>query len=337
VRAGAFSIILGGILCALPASAQFKLSGYLSALYENGQSESDYPEGTFHQVKAGLLFSGQTAKIFDYGLEIQFKSESHVEIEEAWVGVVPTESFHLKLGFYLVPFGTYNTANRPHQTFFIQPPLPQARLYPESWRDIGLLAEGKWGFLRYSVYLGNGVREGTDLEAGQQFKDNNGNLAGGGRLSFLLSETFDVGLSYYRGRYDDAGQRSLELKGADLNWETTAFHVLYEYGKALIDNPSDYSRGTSDGHFFLFSVNLAGVSPLVSYQTLKYEDPYHGQGFDPLGLPGTGIATDISRWTVGLVYAASDGLLFKIEYDFNKEKLVEQANNVFLVQAALQF
>ena len=336
LKARSAFIILGCLLFFLPAVAQDKLNGYLSAEYENGQKESDSPEGTFGRVRAGLLFAGMAANIFTYNLEVRFRSESRLEIEEAWVGFAPSSSFELKLGFYLVPFGKYNTANRPHQNPFIQAPLPQAYLYPESWRDVGVLADGKWGSVGYSVYLGNGLREGRDLQDGQQFKDNNGHLAAGGRVSFLLSQSFEVGASYYRGHYDDAGQRKLELRGADITWKSEAFLLTYEYGKAYLGNPEGFDRGTAQGHFVLASLTLGEFSPLVSFQTLVYDDPYHGE--DPLNpLLVAGIAKDISRWAVGLVFSPASNFMFKVEYDFNREAAVKLDNDIFLAQVSLLF
>jgi hypothetical protein len=252
------------------------------------------------------------------------------------VGLAPSQSFELKLGCYLVPFGKYNAANRPHQNFFITVPLPQAQLYPESWRDVGVLVGGKWGGLGYSVYLGNGLHEGQDLRDGQQFTDNNGKPAAGGRLSLLLSQGFEVGASYYRGRYDDAGQRNLELRGADISWISQAVLITYEYGKAYLDNPEGYDRGTAEGHFALAALSLGRFTPLVSFQTLVYDDPYHGEeSSEPVAIAG--IAKDISRWAVGLVFSPAPNFMFKVEYDFNREAAVELDNDTLLAQVSVLF
>lgn len=316
---------------------QVQLSGWLSARYENGKAASDFPAGSFGWVRAGLLFAGRTANIFNYNLEVQLKSETRVEVEEAWLGINPSERFQLKLGAYLVPFGRYNTANRPYQNPFIQSPMPQAYLYPESWRDIGVMVEGRWGFFGYTAYLGNGLREGTNLPDGQQFKDNNGNRAAGGRASMKLGQGVEVGGSYYRGNYDDADQRTLVLYGADASWSSQGFLLLYEYGKAEIDNPAGYGEGTADGHFVLASLNIGDLTALASYQTVAYDDPYHE--WEPLDstLVGGGIAIDVQRWTVGLVYTPAPNFLFKVEYDFNREKTDELDNDVFLAQVSLLF
>lgn len=324
--------VLGCLIVFGPAAAQDNLHGYFSAGYENGRKEADSPEGTFGGVQAGLLFTGTASNILTYDLEVRFRSESRLDIEEAWVGFAPSSSFVLKLGFYLVPFGKYNTANRPQQNPFIQTPLPQANLYPQSWRDIGVLAEGKWGPLGYSAYLGNGLSEGQDLGDGQQFKDNNGDTAAGGRLSLMLSQSLALGVSYYRGRYDDEGRRNLELRAADIGWKSEYFLVTYEYEKAYLDNPEGYARGSADGHFVLASLTLGQFSPLVSYQTLVYKDPYHGEDSVPAG-----IDKDISRWAVGLVYSPVSNFMVKVEYDFNREAAAKLDNDMIQAQVTLLF
>jgi hypothetical protein len=332
VTARTASLVLGCLVVFLPAAAQYNLGGYLAAVYENGQKWSESPEGTFGKVQAGLLFAGTASNVIVYDLEARFRSENVLEIEQAWVGFAPSASFALKLGLYLVPFGKYNTANRPDQNPFIQTPLPQANLYPQSWRDVGVLTEGKWGPIGYSLYLGNGLGEGQDLTDGQQFKDNNGDLAGGGRFALYLSRSLEVGFSYYQGRYDDEGQRELKLEGADVSWRSESILITYEYDRAHLDNPAGYDSGLADGHFVLVTVSMGKFSPLVSYQSLVYKDPYHGE--DPVL---AGITRDVSRWAVGLTYSPVAHFMFKLEYDFNGEAGVKVDNDIFQAQVAFRF
>jgi hypothetical protein len=330
-------VLLGGLLLCAPAFSQYQLNGWLAAHYENGKADSEFPKGTFGWAKGGLQFNGQVAGAISYGFEVQFKSESRVEIEEAWAGVGPPDSFQLKLGFYLVPFGRYNTANRPYQTPFIQTPLPQAYIYPESWRDIGLLAQGKWSSFGYSIYLGNGLAEGRNLPDGQQYKDNNGNKAVGGRGTLTLGEGFEIGGSYYRGKYDDASERNLVLYSGDLSWASQGFLLVYEYDRAEIDNPAGYAGGTAEGHFALASLNIRDFTVLASYQTLRYIDPYHEWEAADIVADAVGIDKDLNRWALGLTYSPFPQFAFSLEYDFNREKAVELDNDTFLAQVSIRF
>jgi opacity protein-like surface antigen len=331
-------IVFVSALAGAPLRAQLQVNGYLSFEYRKGQAQSDSPKGEFDKLRAGLFFTGRLETVFDYDLEVRLDNHGDVEVQEAWAGYRASEAFHLKLGMYLVPFGTYNTASRPYQTPFVQPPLADSALYPENWRDLGAVVEGRLGVLRYSGYLGNGLREAVDLASGQQFADNNGNKALGGRVVLTLSQGFDVGLSYHRGKFDNANTRNLVLEGADASWITRGFRVLYEYGRASIDNPSGFDKGKIQGHTVLVSLSWGGLTPVGSYQTLDYKDLYHGAGFSaPLAAAGAGISEEISRWTIGLLYTPTANVFVKVEYDFNREQQVEIKNDVLVAQVALQF
>ncbi len=328
---------LAVLLLVAAAQAQLQVKGFLSFDYVKGQSQSSNPNGTFENAGGGLFFFGTLAKSFDYNLEVQYRSVTTMELEEAWVGIRSSDVFHLKLGLYLVPFGIYNAASRPYQTLFVQTPVPVANLYPRSWRDLGVLAQGRYDFFTYSIYLGNGLQEGMELQDSQQFQDNNKNKGVGGRVGFFLSQSFEVGFSSYRGKYDSANTRALSLWDADVSWKTEGFTVLYEYAKADLDNPAGYSQGEARGYYAFLSLTLTDFSPWASYQTMKYADPFHGPGFEPEVSPGAGISSSLSRWAVGLVYYASPTILFKFEYDFNSSGDSNLKDDVFSAQVAWQF
>ncbi len=325
-------------VAAAPARAQIRINGYFSFQYQNGESRSESPNGEFGFPRAGLFFAGLVEKVFDYNLEVRFDDHDLVNLQEVWVGYVPSEAFHLKLGMYLVPFGTYNTSSRPYQTPLIQMPLAQAAIYPESWRDVGVLAEGRTGIFGYAVYMGNGLREAADFSSGQQFHDNNKDKGEGGRVTFELSRGFELGVSYNRSRVDDAGKRRLEYWAGHASWVTQGFRITYEYDWAEVENPAGFAKGKAEGHLVLATMNWGGFSPVVSYQKLDYRDPYHGTGFSAAEeIAGAGIDLADSRWAVGLVYTPVQSVMLKVEYDFNREKRAEIPNDLFLAQVALHF
>lgn len=321
----------------LSLKAQLKTNGYLSFEYTKGQKESNFSQGTFRNIRAGLIFSGEMAEKFDYILEMRLEEEATFEIEQAWVGFNPSPSFKLKLGFYLVPFGKYNRSHRAHETELVNIPLPLEEIYPQSWRDLGVLVEGKVGFLLYSGYLGNGLVEGENLGAGQQFKDNNSDKGKGARIGLLLGKSFEVGFSYYRGKQDEDNERNLILEGVDLTWATEGIHLFSEYAKARIENPEPFSPGKAEGYFIQISFKVENFWAVVSYQDLSYKDSFHGLGFVSPGYAGRGIFKEKSRWALGLDYFVSQNILFKLEYDFNREKKISLKDNTFSAQIALNF
>jgi hypothetical protein len=259
------------------------------------------------------------------------------EIEQAWAGLLWSDAFQVKLGLFLVPFGRYNSASRPFETSLVQAPLPVAAVFPASWRELGAMAEGKSGFLRYSAWIGNGLSEQQDLASGQQFRDNNKNKAWGGRLGLALSDSLEVGGSYYTGKVAASDERRLTMKGADATWTNGGLKLAAEYFRSDIANPEPTAAGKAEGWFVLGSYDLRGVSAVVSYQKLAYEDGFHGPGFTGPSGPGLGISDDRRVWTIGLTAPLSPGFILKAEYDFNREPRLELKNDIFRAQIAARF
>ncbi|UCC40021.1 MAG: hypothetical protein JSV96_00745 [Candidatus Aminicenantes bacterium] len=316
---------------------QGRITGYLSFKYVKGQAQTDISHGSFQNAQFGLIFSGDIASKIDYTSEIRFHEEDRVEIYQALAGFKPSDSFVLKLGLYLVPFGKYNLSNRPHQTLLINSPLNVEKIFPSSWRDIGILVEGKISRLGYSAYIGNGVRESETLEGGQQFKDNNTDKGKGLRIGFSLSREIELGYSFYNGKYDEGNKRDLTLHGFDLTWITREYYISSEYTRGYLENPENFQKGEAEGYFIQISFDIGNLRPVVSYQWLKYEDPFHGQGYIPPGYAGGGISEEKTRWALGFLYIASENIFFKLEYDINKEKNLEIKDNTVSAQVAISF
>jgi hypothetical protein len=302
-------------------------NGYFSIGYAKGQKQADVPKGSFLNPHLGLLFWGDVNEKIDYVSEIRFKRENSIELEQALIRFKSSDSFNLSLGLFLVPFGRYNQSNRPHQTQLINFPLNVEKMLPSSWRDMGLLVEGEFSGFYYSAYLGNGLGEAEDLSGAQQFRDNNTDKGKGGRVGLTLSRGFDVAYSYYRGKYDEENTRDLVLQGVDIVWQNQDFQILYEYSKAHLENPDGFEPGKAEGYFIQLSLKGSRLQPVASYQRIKYQDPFHGEG----------ISEERSRWTAGLVFAASENLFLSFEYDFNSEKKTKLKDNSFLAQVVLSF
>jgi hypothetical protein len=321
-------IIAAAVLwLALPVRSQVQAGGYLSLEYIKGQAESAYPKGSSANLLAGVLAQGRVGQKFGFAVEGRALGVSSFGLVEAWAGFMPAETFTVKAGLFLVPFGTWNRFSRPHQTVLIRTPLNLEYLYPESWRDIGVVVEGQVGVLTYSAYLGSGLAEAERLGGGQQFEDNNHDWAKGGRLGLVFSQQIQAGISYYTGKMDEQGLRDLMLEGVDLAWVTPQWEVRGEYTKALIDNPDPFERGKSEGWSVWMTMSLRSIQPFGSYQTVEYTDAYHGGG----------IALDHSRWAAGLRFVLNGALFIKAEYDWNKEKGTALKNNQLQVQLGLSF
>jgi len=311
----------------LPAAGQVKYGGYLSFEYIKGQSESAFPRGNIENMLVGFLAAGQVGKKFGFTVEARALSVSSFDLAQAWAGFLPSQAITIRAGLFLVPFGAWNRASRPHETPLIRTPLNLEYLYPPFWRDMGVLVEGQIGVLSYAAYLGNGLAEADMLGAGQQFRDNNTDKAKGGRVGLAFSQGLSGGVSYYTGKMDDQDMLDLTLEGADLSWVTAQWEVHGEYTKAIIENPQPFEEGSSEGWFVWMAMSFKNFQPIGGFQKLKYEDPYRQEG----------ILLDRSRWTFGLRCVLSSTLFIKVEYDWNKEKGTPLKNNQFQAQLGLSF
>jgi hypothetical protein len=313
------------------------INGYLAADYLKGQEEGEFPKGSFLDPLFGLVFSVDLSNSIDYLAEFRIQGHSQIEIDQALLGFGSSDAFKLRLGLYLVPFGIYNQFNRPHQTLLIKKPLNVDYAYPSKWRDVGLLVEGQFSDFFYSAYLGNGLGEGEDLRAGQQFEDNNADKGKGGRVGLRLSVGFEAAYSIYSGKVDDQNSRNQMLHGVDLNWTTENWHLFAEYTKGNLKNPEGFSDADSEGFFIQLMLNFGNIRPLASYQKLDYSDEYHGKGFSGNSAPGEGISVDKNRWALGLVYIPVESVFMKLEYDINREEGQKKKDNLLALQVAVSF
>lgn len=318
------------VLTQTQAQSPIRLAGYLSLDYLKGQAESASPHGAIENLLAGVLAAGQVGQRFGFAAEVQARGVDAFSLNQAWAGFLPSNAFTVRAGLFLVPFGQWNTASRPYETVLVRTPLNLEYLYPASWRDLGVLVHGQVGVLSYDAYLGNGLAETpgeTSLAYVQQFRNNNTDMAKGGRVGLTLGQGLRGGLSYYTGKYDDQNMRDLVLEGADLSWVTPQWEVHGEYTRALIENPQPFSRGEAEGWHVWMCMSFRGLQPVGSFQKVKLTDTYH--------LGDTGL--DRRRWSAGLRYVLSQTLFLKFEYDWNTEKGTPLKDDQWQVQLGLSF
>ena len=322
-----FGALAVALLAASPAAGQISYGGYLSVEGLKGQADSGYPRWSMDNLLAGFLAAGRVGQRYGFTVEARAIGASSFELAQAWAGFLPSETFTVRAGLFLVPFGAWNRASRPHESLLVRTPLNLEYFYPAFWRDMGVLAEGQIGVLSYAAYAGMGLAEADTLGDGQQFRDNNTDWAKGGRLGLTLGQGASAGVSYYTGKMDDQDMRDLTLEGADLSWVTAQWEVHGEYTKAIVENPQPFAKGESEGYSIWMCMSFKTFQPVGSFQKVKYEDPYHQDG----------ILIDRSRWTLGLRYVLSNALFIKLEYDWNKETGTALKNNQLQVQLGLSF
>ena len=322
-----FALSLAAVMLAAPARGQVEYGGYVSLDYVKIRGEDAPQAGSIEDLLAGFLAAGRVGQRFGFGLEVRARDLSAFELDQAWIGFLPSPAVTVKAGLYLVPFGSYNRAGRAHETPLISRPLHLEAAYPARWRDAGLVVEGVIGVLSYAGYLGRGLDGAEGLGTGQQTSDNNADWAKGGRIGLALGSDIRVGASLYTGKHDGEGERDIVLKGVDLAWVTAQWEVHGEYAKGLIDNPEGFERGWSEGYSIWMLMGFRNVQPVGSFQKVKAEDPYRGE--EP--------ALDRVRWTLGLRWALTANVFLKLEYGWDKDRTLDLRDKTLKVQAALAF
>jgi hypothetical protein len=331
------AFVAAASLLAAAASAETRLGGYFSLDYLKGKAPDPYAGGSIQNFVAGLLLSGEFSAQLTYAVEVQALAADKFEVQQAWAAYLSSDAFHARVGLFLVPFGKYNESARAFQTRLVQAPLPVGWLAPAGWRDLGAMVEGRMGPVVYAGYVGNGLAEAERLSGGQQFQDNNRSKGLGGRLGLLWGANFEIGGSYYTGKVDAADTLALTLKGLDATWTTENIRLSGEYAKAAIANPAPFAAGSAEGWFVELALKFDSWTPLAAYQKARTDDPYHGPGFDPSGVPGSGLFERRSFWAVGLVYTLHPNVLLKGEYDFDVRDEQGSRNPVVRIQAAARF
>jgi len=335
------SALLLFAVCAAPVVAQtpagVNVNGYFS--FEAIQGPAGLPSTAWSvtNLRGGLIFSGSLSTGLTFALEPTFAPGETVGLTQAWAGITVSRGIGIKAGLFLVPFGKYNTARRPHEITLISDPDPIGTVFPVNWRELGLEAEATFGNFNAALFAGNGLAEAADFGAGQQFSDNNRNKAYGGRLGVALSTALEVGGSFYRGKADAANERAITMLGAHAAWASESIRASGEYARAMIENPASFDKGTAEGWFGLLEIRWGQWTPAASYRYSRVDDPFHGPGFSTVDGPGTGISRTGTNWAFGVAYSLATNVLLKLEYDRGREESADGWTSTIRAQAALHF
>jgi len=302
------------------------IHGHFSLSFLKGQKGGAFSGGSFTDLDAGLLVSGHFTPQVQFRLELRSRGEARFGLEEALLGLDLSKAANIQLGMYLVPFGSYNRQNRPHEQKLARPPLIVEAAYPASWRDVGLLVSGQISFLNYAACLGNGLGADENGAPAQQFADNNAPKGLAERLGINWGQNVGTAFSYARQVFDGAASRTVLLWAADGAWITENYELRGEYIRSECDRPADVGGAMkTQGWYVSLAFNYQTLWPIVSYQRLSLEPAAEGA------------ADKKSRWAVGLLWMLRPTVLFKAEYDWNREAGHEVKDDLLSVQMAISF
>jgi len=260
-------------------------------------------------------------------------------VEQAYIDWWLRPDVALKVGAMLVPFNRFDDFHDPLMNLLITRPQVSREIGVSAWKDVGLdlhgyVVLGGQTSLSCDLYTVNGLGAGANLRGSRQYRDNNEELAYGGRLSVLHGNVLEIGASGYRGAWDDTGRHDLTMLGSHLMLHTSIADVYGEWARAASENPGPTRDGDMSGYFIqasrLFGAQYRGT---VRWGALDYLD-----GSEELGRSSAKGDKDLRELVLGLSYYPARKFVVKMEYAFYGEgRGPERDNDQLGLQVAVKF
>jgi hypothetical protein len=332
-------VFLSLILILVAASvlkAQVKFSGYFSFEYLKSQPEGVYPDGTFENLFGGLLAAGTISDRLSFLTEVQLRLEENFSLRQAYLAFQGGKLANIQFGLFEIPFGRFNRRARPSENLTVLRPLV-FHFFPYRWNDLGICWEGNYSIFYYSSYVVNGLSAEQDGYLKTTVKDINKDKGAGGRLGLRFGEGFEVGGSFYSGKYDSDGSKTIKFEGVDLIWVTPEWEVRGEYIKAIYDHPDSDEQNEFDGYYLTVSLTVKSFRPFFSYQSSSVPEYL----VDDENAPSLSVFIENmvkkTRLALGFKWEITGNFFAKFEYDWNKEKDVSIKDNALSVQLGFVF
>lgn len=286
-----------------------------------------------------LVLSGQPHARLSFFSEIEFERAAavgeerggEVLVEQAYATFHVSPLLNLRAGILLVPFGNVNVDHFAPRRDVVSKPIVSWVVAPSDWTDNGLGLQGSrllgtaW-LLSYEAYAIAGLDSevnGFGLRDARQGYgvDNNADKALVGRAALSRLGSVTVGLSGYRGRYDDDGRRALAGWAIDGLFEHGRLRLTGEYDSLTADGAPDarfrgfYARLSFDVLKDALRPTPLGrdfsdprLTAVYQYDRVKAEGPV-GDAFEE---------TTETRHTLGLNFRPSDNWVLKLNYEINR-------------------
>ncbi len=259
-------------------------------------------------------------------------------VEQAYIDYWVMPNVAVKIGAMLTPFNRFDEFHEPLVNPLVTRPQLSREIGVSAWKDVGIDVHGYYNLeqssISYDFYAINGLGSGENLRASRQYRDNNENLALGGRVNFVYRNHIEIGGSGYQGAWDDEGDNNLTMIGFHTLISSSVVNLYGEYASAISENPTG-DDGEMSGYFVQLSRMFHGkYQPSIRYGSLDYLD----EG-DMLGrIPSKG-DKQLSELALGFGFRPASKVAFKIEYTiFNEgDRFVEKDNNQIGLQAAIRF
>jgi len=315
------------------------VGGYLYTEYFKEEQKAK----NFDLHYLALSVSGWATEDIQYFGEFELEhggtGGSNTFVEQAYIDYWVTSGLAVKIGAIITPFNRFDELHDPISNFTISRPQVSREIGVSAWKDVGVVVHGFRNLnpnltLFFDAYTINGLGDGSDLRGSRQYRDNNEDVALGGRMKFVYDDYLEMGASGYNGAWDDDGEYDLTLLGGFVNIRTPIADFWGEFSNATSENPSPDGDGDMSGYFIQASRLLHGrFRPTIRFGALDYLDPGSQLGRDA----GKG-DKDLTETSFSFAFYPTSMVAFKAEYIvFDEGRGDEKDNNLFGLQAAVKF
>ncbi len=352
---------------------QIKVGGYFDLEFRDQENAKK----RFRAHRFVPLFEGQVSEKIRFQAEVEIEDGGELDIEFAHVDWELHERLALRTGIVLLPLGRLNLLHDSPIREFTDRPLVDTLVIPTTLRDAGVGIHGRLspfgedgpslnfeGVLHggfrgqdkdgsYLIDRSKGLRgsrsSGASPAGYKEYEDNNDGFGVTGRLS-LRDPGYEVGLSFYRGAWDNTGDLALSMVALDAEFSPAALPSL---GNSLFADWVFRFEGAMSNVERDAGARAGGVPGKIGgwYAEWGWKVPLGGEGkglFEQgsrltfllrhgrVDLSGAGF----ERTTLGLnLRPNQDKTVFKLEYQWNRERgsAAGVANDALVLSVATYF
>ena len=237
------------------------IGGYGEVFYNNYQhaSKKDFADAARFILYGGYKFNDwivmNTELEFEHaGIGNSGSKEAEVYTEFSYLDFLLSKAFNVRTGLILMPIGLVNEYHEPTVYNGVSRPDVELNIIPSTWRDIGVMAYGSMGGLKYDVALVNGLRansftNSTWIRSGRQqgAKVNADALASLVRINYEPLTDLLIGGAYYAGKADE-GKGGDQDKSTDKEGTVNLWEVHAQYQVKGLNVRGLYARGSLDAN-----------------------------------------------------------------------------------------
>jgi len=335
-----------------------KYSGYKNSTSDTYNANKN--KGEFNIVRFVPYIGFKFSDSIVMNTEIEFedggarsdgtKNYKYAIVEFSYLDFLIDESFSLRVGHILTPFGLVNLNHEPTSYLTSDRPAVETYIIPSTWHTNGILAHGKMGEFEY--YAGFITSPDSD-----NFGDAEGRFIQQGRLgakqytdsfSFVARATYNLGDGVNLGGSVMYGESEGSESGVEVSMTMAEVHATYKnhgfdiqalasfgsLGEDVSDLPKESDVSVADsvnGQYLTFGYNIFGLLELKN-------EGYFVAEVERLDMDANNQTTytdnnKFMEYTLGFAYFPDSRVALKADYkvrDYGEDAKLEDENSFTL-------